>query len=93
MDPIDKARLERVEAAIKDRDLNGYTSVYPEDVAGLAGMVGEKSQTDAVKGLAQAAGNNAPRAEGVHFRTEHLAHLVEQVKAHKAPKPKEKDKE
>jgi hypothetical protein len=92
MDPLDKAKVERLRAAIKDRDLNGYTEVKPEDVAGITALV--KDQSEAVKGLAKAAANNPPQAEGVNFRTDALAHLLEQVETtHKAPKPKEKDKE
>lgn len=89
MDPIDKARLERIEKAVEGRDLNGYTEVKPEDVAALAALV--KDQSEGVQGLVKAAGNNRPGAEGVHFRTDQLAHLVEQVRPKQGPKPKKEE--
>lgn len=77
MSPIQEAALERVEAAIKGRSLQGYSEVIAGDMAVVCGLVAEPDGH--VQQLQKAALNN--RADGpAWFMTERVAHLVATVK-------------
>lgn len=79
MGPMQTAALERLELAIKDRGLQGFTAIRSEDVIAVALIVPEAKWDDAIKMLVAGARNNKAGVE-IWQSTERLAHLVAKVK-------------
>jgi hypothetical protein len=80
MDVLTKAAYERVGDALKGRALNGFTAVKAGDVLAVGALIPPEGRTEVVKAIMLGAARNPPDAE-IHQRTDHLAHLIEQVKA------------
>lgn len=80
LDVLTKAAYERIGDSLKGRALNGFTAVKASDVLVVGASLTPEGRTEVVKVLMKGAAGNNPDAE-IFQRTDHLAHLIEQVRA------------